>query len=127
MSNGRERRSEERIDFEAPCTVSVAGPPWAITPNPLLARTANITMHGMRIDGLEAAAGRARQWEIALGEDAEIVVDIMLPAHLPLPIRGQVVWVDRRGEVGGEFSIGVLFSILPASVNESLRQLLSRL
>jgi hypothetical protein len=127
MSNGRERRIEERLDFEAPCTVSVVEPPWAITPSPLVARTANITIHGMRIDGLPAAAGRARQWEIALGEDSEIVVEVMMPAHLPLPIRGQVVWVDRRNEVGGEFSIGVLFSILPAPVNESLRQLLARL
>ncbi|MCC5877421.1 MAG: PilZ domain-containing protein [Candidatus Sumerlaeia bacterium] len=121
---GGERRRAYRHPFSSACNLSILSPAWAITNQPYRGNSENITMHGLRVVAVAIDSGIARSLEATVQEDIDVKVEITFEAIPDMPpIKGAIVWFDRRNEVEGTVSLGILFDV----PNETERAMLERL
>lgn len=121
---GGERRRAYRHPFSSICHVAILTPAWAITNEPYRGTSENITMHGLRVNAVSIDASIARSLEATIQEDIEIKVEVSFEAQPDMSaLKGSIVWFDRRNEIEGTVSLGVLFDV----PNETERRMLERL
>lgn len=121
---GGERRRAYRHPFSTTCFLSIRSPAWAITKEPFKGASENITIHGMRLVGVHIDGEMARHLDGSVREDIDIKVETqfeVLPDFPPL--KGSIVWVDRRQEIEGTVSFGILFDVPTEQERQALESL----
>lgn len=120
-----DRRKTERMPYAAECELTVTAPAWAMTKEPIISTTENITLHGARLKDVCVEGASARSWEASIRDDIPIEVEVRFPI-LPgsLSFRGSIVWVGRKPEREEVFDVGILFDIPRDEERAALEELM---
>ncbi len=127
----RDRRREPRVEFARNCRVNITAPPWAMTREPLIGTTGDITLHGVRITFEQAEPAHVSAWAEAVRNDDELRVEIVLEdIGEGTLLKGQIVWLQETdpdpARATGPSSIGVLFSVMKERDQQRLIALIDK-
>lgn len=129
VPQGAERRRERRLDFSQICRLTITSPPWAMTREPVVSKSEDITLNGMRVRLLKASPALIASWQDGIAKDVDLKVEVELTEVEDFPIlKGQIVWIHLGEDAGDpeqrECAVGVLFSIMKQKDQLALQELI---